>query len=171
VRNRKRLLDAGLSKETARQFEDSKLSLTQQTIFLDSLEDMDAVEDRAQLLALAIQLENKREARSLTNTVLLLARMHQSETPLARILTESELPVAATQDGGLVVISPAGALHWTEPVAGGIKSFTSIYKKRSASSRRFYTTGIASDRFKAGTKALGWEVVDRWRPVAEEVTE
>ena len=73
VKNRKRLLDAGLSKSTAREFEDSKLTLTEQTLFLDSLERLDGVEDRAQLLALAIELENRREARSLTTTVALLA--------------------------------------------------------------------------------------------------
>jgi hypothetical protein len=167
VRNRKRLLDAGLSKSTAREFEDSKLTLTEQTLFLDSLERLDGVEDRAQLLALAIELENRREARSLTATVAMLARMHQSEAPIARILTDSELPVASTRDGGLVVISPAGALRWTEPVADGIRSFSAIYRDRKAAWRRFYTSGIASDRFRAGAKALGWKVVDRWEPKPE----
>jgi hypothetical protein len=162
--NRKRMLAAGLSKNTARSFEDSKLTLTEQTLFLDALDALAGVSGRERLVALAPDLESRQEARTLSTTVVLLARLHRSDSPLAEILPGSAPPVARTPAGDLVAVTPAGAVFYTETVAEDLRGFAAIHAGHAAPRRRLYVTGITSDRFDAEARDLGWETIDRWQP-------
>jgi hypothetical protein len=162
--NRKRMLAAGLSKKTARAFEDGVLTLTEQTVFLDSMDALEGVAGRELLFALALDLETREEGRSLTTVTVLLAGLHQGDSPLATILPGSALPVARTRAGGLAVVAPAGAVFYTEDVAEAWLAFTDIHADQPAAERRLYVTGITSERFDAEAKHRGWEVIDRFRP-------
>jgi hypothetical protein len=164
VRNRKRLRAAGLSKETARGFEDSKLTLTEQTLFLDSLDSLEGVAGRERLIALAPDLETREEARTLSTTLVLLARLHRGGSELAEILPGSMPPVARTRADELAAVTPAGAVFYTETVAEDLRGFAALHGDPPAPRRRLYVNGITSDRFDAEAKGLGWETIDRWQP-------
>ncbi len=160
--NRKRMLAAGLTKETARAFEDSALSLTQQTTFLDALDRLRGVDGRQHLFTRALRTANRDEAESLTLTAVLLAQLHRDEAPLEAVLTGAALPVTRTRSGDLVAVLVASAVFWTENVADALRSFAKIYARAPAGTRQLYVTGVTSLRFDAEVAKLGWVVVDRW---------
>lgn len=160
--NRKRMLAAGLTTETARAFEDSALSLTQQTAFLDALDRLRGVDGRQHLFTRALRSANRHEAESLTLTTVLLAEMHREDGALDAILIGAALPVARTRSGDLVGVLVASAVFWTDNVADALRSFASIYARERAGARRLYVTGTTSDRFDTEVAKRGWTVVDRW---------
>ena len=161
--NRERMLAAGLTIDTARAFEDSALSLTQQTAFLRALDRLEGVEGREHLFARALEAKTRDEAEALTVMTVLLARMHQGQKPLEEILTGAALPVARTRAGNLVAVFMANAVFWTEGVADQVRTFASIYANDPAEERHVYVTGVTSARFDDEAAKLGWAVVDRWR--------
>ena len=162
--NRKRMLAAGLSEETARAFEDSQLTLTQQVAFLDALGRLEGVAGRRHLFSRALGTGSRDEARDLTVMTTMLAQMHAGATPLSEILGEPMLPVARARDGRLVAASPASAVFWTEPVAEGMRAFAGLHSAAPARERRLCVGGVTSKRFEDEAAALGWTVVERCRP-------
>ncbi len=162
--NRDMLLAAGISEDTARDFEDNpNLSLTLQTAFLQALTALEGVEGRQHLLARAIALENKVGGRTLARSTALLLQHHKGKIPLVEILQGSQIPVARAADGRLVLAFAADAIFWTERVAEGMKGFAEIYRNDPAKTRELWVVGQVSDRFKAEAKALGWKVFDNWQ--------
>jgi len=169
LQNRKKLMAAGLSEETAREFEDNPyLTLTQQTAFLAALDEMNGVVGRSTLIARGIDLESKEEGQQLFQATVLLARHHKGARPLDEILAGSKLPVARTSDGGLVSVLGADAIFWTEEIARAASEFADTYRDEPAKVRELWVVGQASDRFKTGAKGLGWMVFDRWQLAAPE---
>ena len=168
LQNRKRLMAAGLSEETARAFEDNPyLSLTEQTALLMALERMTGVTGRQHVLARVIDLDSNDAGDMVTQATLLLAAHHAGERPLAEILPGTVLPVARARDGRLVAAISADALFWTEPMAGAVAEFVATYADDAATTRELWVIGEASDRFKSEMKARGWQVLDRWRVAAK----
>lgn len=164
LQNRKRLMAAGLSEETARAFEDNPyLSLTEQTALLMALERMTGVTGRQHVLARVIDLDSNDAGDMVSQATLLLAAHHAGERPLAEILPGTVLPVARARDGRLVAAISADALFWTEPMAGAVAEFVETWAGDGAKTRELWVIGEASDRFKSEMKARGWQVLDRWR--------
>ena len=162
-RNRKLMLAAGLSEDTARAFEDNPaLSLSVQTALLDILDGFAAVAGRQHLIARALDVASREEARGLVASTALLLEHHRGREPLAAFLPGARLPVARTVDGELVAMLPADAVFWTADMAEAAESFAGLYADETASVRRFMVAGEASDRFAREAGKLGWEVVDRW---------
>jgi hypothetical protein len=169
LRNRNKLIAAGISEETARAFEDNPyLTLTHQTGLLAALEQMSGVKGRASVIARGIELDSKEAGQQLFQATVLLARQHNGSRPLVEILAGTDLPVARSADGGLVAVLGADALFWTEEIARAAAGFAGIYRDQPAKVRELWVVGQASDRFKAGAKELGWTVFDRWQLAAPE---
>lgn len=167
--NRKKLLAAGLSEETARKFEDNPaLTLSHQTSLLQSLDALAGVHGRESIIARAIDLESREEAATLISAVALMARFHKQQGPLAEFLAGTRLPVARTAQGDLVAVLHSEALFWTAEVGDAAKAFASIYGAEAAKARQLWVVGAASPAFKSGSAALGWEVRDRWQTSAPE---
>jgi hypothetical protein len=166
LQNRKRLMAAGLSEETAKAFEDNPyLTLTEQTGLLAAMDRMAGVKGRQHLVARGIDLESKQAGQALFQSTLLLVAHHQGERPLAEILPGSSLPVARSADGRLVSTFAGDALFWTEPMAGAAAEFVGTYEGDAAKIRELWIVGEATDRFKSEMKARGWQVLDRWQVV------
>ena len=167
--NRKKLLAAGLTEETARSFEDNPaMSLSQQTALLQTLDQLAGVQGRESVIARAIDLASREEAAQLVSSVALLARFHKQQVPLKEFLAGTRLPVARTTKGALVGLILSDALFWTPAVADGAKEFAAIYAGDSAKERQIWVVGEASAAVKSGAGALGWEVRDRWQLQAPE---
>jgi len=164
LQNRKKLLAAGLSEETAKAFEDNPyLSLTEQTALLVALEKLQGVTGRQHVLARAIDLDSNDAGDMLFQATLLLAALHGRERPLREILPGTALPVARTADGKLVAAISADAMFWTEAMADAAAEFAATYAAETAQTRELWLVGQASERFKAELKAKGWQVFDRWQ--------
>jgi hypothetical protein len=163
-RNRKILLAAGISEETAREFEDQPyLSLTTQTSLADSLEAFALVAGREQLIARALGVESRDDGRLLAQSVGLLLRLHGEHEPLAAILPGARLPVARTRAGDLVATAPADAFFWTAEMAEAASGLAALYATEPVAARRLWMPGVASARFKQEVARRGWEVRDQWR--------
>lgn len=167
--NRKKLLAAGLSEETARAFEDNPaLSLTLQTALVGSLEQLAGVRGREHLVARAIDVENREEAATLASSVALLVRYHRQASPLREFLAGARLPVARTAKGELIAVVLSDALFWTAGVDDGARAFAALYAGDPATARQLWVAGEASPGFVSGARELGWEVHDRWQLSAAE---
>lgn len=167
LRNRKALLAAGISEETARAFEDNpNLSLTLQTAFINLLGAFKGVAAREHLLARAIEVDSRPEAQDLVGSTDLLLRLHQGGTPLKQFLAGTRLPVARTAKGGLVAVLTADSIRWTEGIAEAAQSLAGIYAGEPADSRRLYVVGEVSGRVQSEVRELGWEITDHWQPAA-----
>lgn len=169
LRNRKILLAAGVSEETARAFEDNPaLSLTLQTEFINALSSFEGVAGRQHLLARALEVDSLDEARALVSSTSLLLQLHRGGTPLKEFLAGTRLPVARTAKNGLVAVSLADAVFWTEGVAEAAKSLAGIYAGDPATSRRLFVVGEVSGHAKSEVRKLGWEIADRWQAPASK---
>jgi hypothetical protein len=167
--NRKKLLAAGLTEETARSFEDNRsMSLSQQTALLQTLDQLAGVPGRETVIARAIDLASREEASQLVSSLALLSRFHKQQVPLREFLAGTRLPVARTTKGALVGVILSDALFWTEEVAPGAKGFAEAYAGDPAKERQLWVVGEASPTFKSGAASLGWEVRDRWQLQAPE---
>jgi hypothetical protein len=167
--NRKKLLAAGLTEETARSFEDNpSMSLSQQTALLQTLDQLAGVQGRETVIARAIDLASREEASQLVSSLALLARFHKQQVPLKEFLAGTRLPVARTTKGALVGLILSDALFWTAAVAEGAKEFAAAYAGDPAKERQIWVVGEASAAVKSGVGALGWAVNDRWQLQAPE---
>jgi hypothetical protein len=167
--NRKALLGAGLSEETARAFEDNPaLSLTMQTGLVSTLQALVGVAGREHLIERAIDVETRGDGQALVHSAALLLRFHSAQEPLAAILAGTRLPVARTQSGALVAFLPTDALFWTAEIADAANGFAATYAAEKATERQIWVVGEASPRFKDGAARLGWEVRDHWQLSAPE---
>ncbi len=165
--NRRTLLGAGISEKTARRFEDNRsMTLTTQTMFLESLKDLEGVAGRENLLARAIECASREDGDRLVATTAMLVRVHRHEKPLAEILPGTWLPVARTTDRTLVAVVLADSIHWTAPLAEATRRFAKGFAARGSSSRLMFVSGESSELFRTSLAKLGWTVVDhcesRW---------
>ena len=162
--NRKKLLAAGISEETARKFEDNpSVSLSLQTALIQSLDTLAGVRGRETLIARAIDAESRDEASTLVSSVALMVRFHRQQSPLLEILPGARLPVARAANGALVAVLLTDAVFWTAEVAEGAQSFADRYAGDPAKERQLWVAGEASLAFKSAARALGWETRDRWQ--------
>lgn len=167
--NRQKLLAAGLSEETARAFEDNPyLSLSQQTALLGALDELAGVAGRQHVISRAIGVESREEGSVLLSSTALMVRLHRQLAPLAEFLEGARLPVARTVKGELAAVVLSDALFWTAAVDESAREFAAIYAGEPAKARHFWVVGEASAAFKANSRALGWEVHDRWQLAAPE---
>lgn len=167
-RNRKILLAAGVPEDTARAFENnSAMSPTLQTGFIQSLQALEGVTGRDRLIARALAADEVGDARLLVTSVALLARAHRQD-PLAEIVGDAGLPVARAGDGRLLGVAAVEAVFWTEEVAAAAKQFAAGYAEETGAPRELRFVGDASPRVKAEMALLGWQVTDRWQSAAPE---
>jgi hypothetical protein len=162
--NRKKLLAAGLSEETARRFEDNAaVSLSLQTSLLQSLDELSGVGGRESVIARAIEVRSRQEAATLATSIALMAQYHQNQGGLAEFLPDTPLPVARTRKGELVALIFSDALFWTAKVDEAAREFAATYSGDQAKERHLWVVGEASPAFASAASGLGWKVHDRWQ--------
>jgi hypothetical protein len=110
IMNRQALILIGAGEnEISRFLNNNNFSPTQQTAFVLNLKSLDGVADRRAFLRIAGETaSDESDAIFCVQTAALLAKVHTSEKPLARIaLVADRFPVAVAKDGTVVV-----ALQW-----------------------------------------------------------
>jgi hypothetical protein len=89
---------------------------------------------------------------------LLMAQwFHTNKAPIAKMLPDTLVPVALTEDGRVIVFTSADLALWTEDAAELTAEMTEIYKKYS-DKREVWVADQASPRFKEGVESFGWTI-------------
>ncbi len=172
LQNRKKLLAAGLTEQTARAFEDNPfMSLSQQTILVTALDQLAGVDGREHLIARGIDVESREEGADLVSSIALMLRFHRQMNPLKAFLPGARMPVALAVNGDLVAVALTDAIFWTSDVAEAARAFAGLYASQPTKTRRLWVVGEASPAFKSGARELDWEVRDRWQIAAPQDAE
>jgi hypothetical protein len=90
-------------------------TLTLQTKLVKALERLQNIEDRPQVMPVALSVESFDQARFVVSAMEMLAKYHETVTPLAS-LVEKVAFAAQTQTGLLVLAGPVDYLGWTQPL-------------------------------------------------------
>lgn len=117
------------------------------TRLVDALTGLEAVQDRSKLVDLAATAENEVEARFYCGSMTLLDAAKAS----GRAQAYGRAPSVLSADGRLVVAAAVDHLAWTADLAeAGGRSV------KGAGARELWTSGILTDRARAGLEAAGW---------------
>jgi hypothetical protein len=133
------------------------INLSLATLIIETLIDLEGVEDQALVIEQAILLETEAEAIWFAESLLMAQWFHTSKAPIAKMLPDTLVPVALTKDGRVIVFTSADLALWTEEAAIVTAEFTETYKKYS-DQREVWVADQASPRFIKGAADFGWTV-------------
>jgi hypothetical protein len=110
---------------------------------------------------LASTAESEEQARFLTDAVGMLARYHETETPIAKLIVRRAI-VGQDRNGAIVAEAPVDYVSWTEQVAY-FAGRPDLREQR----RTIWLTGQFSPLAKKNFEALGWVVHEKTNPTAD----
>jgi hypothetical protein len=162
VQNQNRLKQLGVSDTEIRAFmRNPVFPLSVQTAFLANLERLPGVPGRKDAVMLASTAESEEQARFLTDAVGMLARYHETETPIAKIIVRRAI-VGEDRNGAIVGEAPVDYVSWTEQVAY-FASRPDLQKRQ----RTIWLTGQFSPLARKNFEALGWVIHEKTNPIPE----
>ena len=159
ARTRKTLAGYGLtSAEIDNWLNAPLLSPTRQVVLLSAAEQLDGVEDRAELFRHSLGLTSDEEAQVYLNSTSVLLRAHKTH-PLQALLPNVRLPAGKLANGGLVVCGAFEAIYWTEAVARDEEQLRqSLETAGSGAARELWIIGSLSDLARNWLRERGWEL-------------
>jgi hypothetical protein len=165
--NRQALTLMGSSENEINRFlNNNSFSPTAQTAFVLNLKSLEGVQDRRSFVRIAGEAaSDESDAIFCVQTAALLAKVHNSEKPLARIaLIADRFPIAVAKDGTIVVALQWDYAAWTP----GAARFTEEVQKLDAQSGKkgilVAISGQASPRLKQELQARRIAINDRVNP-------
>jgi hypothetical protein len=158
VMNRKKLEDLLVSPQNIKAFMNNRaFPLSVQTAFVESLTHLRDVPGVLGVVALANTAESEDQARFLTDAVDFLAKYHQTQTPLVRLIAQRTI-VGRDRAGTLVVPAEADYVVWTARVA-----FFANRPDLAASKRSIWLSGRMSPLAKKNFESLDWTINENSR--------
>ena len=162
VQNQNRLKQLGVRDTEIRAFmRNPVFPLSVQTAFLANLERLPGVPGRKDAVMLASTAESEEQARFLTDAVGMLARYHETQTPLAKIIVRRAI-VGEDRNGAIVGEAPVDYVSWTEQVAY-FASRPDLQKRQ----RTIWLTGQFSPLARKNFEALGWVIHEKTNPIPD----
>ena len=162
VQNQNRLKQLGVRDTEIHAFmRNPVFPLSVQTAFLANLERLPGVPGRKDAVMLASTAESEEQARFLTDAVGMLARYHETQTPLAKIIVRRAI-VGEDRNGAIVGEAPVDYVSWTEQVAY-FASRPDLQKRQ----RTIWLTGQFSPLAKKNFEALGWVIHEKTNPIPD----
>jgi hypothetical protein len=156
--NEERLTALGVSKEKAAAFFRNKpFTLTAQTAFIDALSAVKP-KNAADYVETATEADSERTVLFFVESAQMLRTLARS-APVTAVLADSRALVAATRDGGAVVLLPVDWIRWTqayETAAGQIASRARA--ELGAQRLELKTSGRLSEVARTNTAALGFKI-------------
>jgi hypothetical protein len=135
--------------------------LSVQTAFITYLDRLRGVPGSVKAVELASTAESEVQARFLTDTVGMLVRYNDAETPITKLLVRRGI-IGQDRNGAIVAQAPVDYVSWTELVS------TFAHRPDFARSRRtLWITGQLSPVARQNFKALGWTVNEKVNPIPE----
>lgn len=155
ARNEKALGTMGVEGRPARDFfRNEWFTPTLQTRLVVALEQM-RVPGRREVIASAVAIPSEEEALFLVGALERLARLHEKEAPLDRLVVDDGMVSATDRKGAVVVAIPADYLSWTDEVA----DVFSVYR---GTARSLWVSGRVSPRARQELTAAGWTVYENF---------
>jgi hypothetical protein len=162
VKNQQSLQALGVSDAQIKAFTSNPVfPLSVQTAFVASLGKLPGVSGRAQALALASTAQSEVQARFLTNSVGMLARYHQTQTPIARLLVRKAI-IGQDRKGVIVAQAPVDYVSWIQDV-----SYFANRPDLRSRRRTLWVTGQFSPLAKKNFETLGWVVHEKSDPIPD----
>lgn len=159
--NKKSLLKMGVQEELAETFLNSPYySPSFQTAIVFSLQEMEGVSNREEIIEDAVVASSIPEAQFYTNIVLLMSWFHINQSPFERIINHSDITSGLTADGRIITILPVDYVCWSEQVAEVANFHNEVLADVEAEQREFWFAGSVSERTKDEINDLGWVVYD-----------
>jgi hypothetical protein len=112
-------------------------------------------------VVLASTSESEEQARFLTDAVGMLARYHETQTPIVKIIVRKTI-VGQDRNGAIVVEAPVDYVPWTEPV-----SYFAHRTDLQSSKRTIWLTGQFSPLAKKNFQTLGWAINEHVNPIPD----
>ena len=138
-------------------FNNDAINLTLLALMIQTVDEMDQVEGRLNVIDQLILLETDAEAVYFAECLLMADLYNENESPLTAMLPGTLIPVALTRDRKLIAFSAVDYAYWTKDWAVIVGDFTDMYGKYSPQ-REFWIADQVSPRFIEGAGAKGWIV-------------
>ena len=162
VQNQNKLKELGVPETEIRAFErNPAFPLSVQTAFLANLDRLSGVPGRKEAITLASTAESEEQARFLTDAVGMLARYHETQRPIAKLIVRKAI-VGEDRNGAIVAEAPVDYVSWTELVAY-FASRPDLQKRQ----RTIWLTGQFSPLAMKNFEALGWVVHEKTNPIPD----
>jgi hypothetical protein len=135
--------------------------LSVQTAFISNLQRLSGVPGSVNAVVLASTAESEGQARFLTDAVGMLARYHETETPIVKIIVRRTI-VGKDRNGAIVVEAPVDYVPWTEQV-----SYFAHRPDLKSSQRTIWLTGQFSPLARKNFQVLGWTINEHVNPIPD----
>ncbi len=159
ARNLERLVSSGVDEDSANAFlSHPVLSPWHKTMLTERVAFLDGVENRGALLRAALSTRSEEEALAYLQVGKMLGAYQERSGSLRSLASAGHIVLAATRDGGILVMLPFDILYWnreTEQIFSGLEKFArdKRFKKHAVIS-----SGMITDSAQRGLFDLGFEL-------------
>ena len=138
-------------------FQVEQLTPSRMTLLVGTLHAMEGVENRAEVVVQALDLEDESTTLWFIESVIMAAWFHANQEPLVRMVGGTGVPAAMSEDGRLIAFSGLDFAKWTPDVAPDVREFTAACDPFS-DRREFWVAGRVSPLFLKNFGEMGWTV-------------
>jgi hypothetical protein len=133
--------------------------LSVQTAFIENLKRLSGVPGSVEAVELASTVESEEQARFLTDSVGMLARYHETQTPIVKLMVRKAI-IGQDRNGAVVVQAPLDYVSWIQ--------IMSQFAQRSdlqGHRRTIWVTGQFSPLARKNFETLGWVTNQKVNPI------
>lgn len=163
ARNFQRLLSAGIDKDLANAFlSHPVLSPWHKTMITEQVAFLDGVENRGALFLAAMTARTEVEALSYVQVAKMLSFYQERLGLLGELISAGHIVLAATRDGGMLVLLPFDLVYWnreTEKIFSSLAKFT---QDRGFKTHAILLSGIFTDTARGRLAGLGFDLKQRF---------
>jgi hypothetical protein len=158
VMNRKKLEELLVPEQNIKAFMSNLVfPLSVRTEFVESLTNLRGVPGVLQVVALATTADSEEQARFLTDALAMLAKYHQTHTPLVRIIAKGTI-IGRDRTGVLVVPAEVDYVVWTKRMA-----YFADRPDLASPKRAIWLSGKMSPMAKTNFESQGWTIYENSR--------
>ena len=160
VKNEKGLQEMSVPEATIRAFTHNPIfPLSVQTAFIANLQRLSGVPGSVNAVALASTAESEEQARFLTDAVGMLARYHETQTPIVKLMVRKAI-IGQDRNGAIVVQAPVDYVSWTQDM-----SYFARRPDLQGHRRIVWLTGQFSPLARKNFQSLGWVINEKVNPI------
>jgi hypothetical protein len=160
VQDEKGLRELNVPEATIHTFmRNPRFPLSVQTAFVSNLQRLSGVSGSVNAVALASTAESEEQARFLTDAVGMLARYHQTQTPIVKLMVRKAI-IGQDRNGAVVVQAPVDYVSWTQTI-----SYFAHRSDLQGHRRVVWLTGQFSPLARKNFQALGWVTNEKVNPI------
>jgi hypothetical protein len=133
--------------------------LSVQTAFIENLKRLSGVPGSVEAVELASTVESEEQARFLTDSVGMLARYHETQAPIVKLMVRKAI-IGQDRNGAIVVQAPVDYVSWTQ-----IMSQFGHRSDLQGQRRIIWVTGQFSPLARKNFETLGWVINEKVNPI------